>query len=75
MPSDTPPSPILLLSEWELWACANAYVQQHGIDAPIHAAMRVDHLNEIEDESGAANWRIILRRINEILARPSTLPN
>ena len=33
-----------MLSNWELWACANHYLKQHGEDAPIAAAMRADEL-------------------------------
>jgi len=35
-----------LLSEWELWACANQCIRQHQLDAPIFAAMRADKLLE-----------------------------
>ena len=38
-----------MLTEWELWACANEYIRQHGFDAPIHAAMPADELLESGD--------------------------
>jgi hypothetical protein len=60
-----------MLSEWELWACANETIKQHGFDAPIHAAMRADKLLEAGDMDGATNWRAIVTRINELLAKPS----
>lgn len=60
-----------LLSEWELWACANSYVKKHGEDAAIFAAMRADELAEAGDERGAANFRAIVRRCNEMLAAPA----
>lgn len=60
-----------LLTEWELWACANSYVSKHGVDAPILVAMRADELAEAGDERGAANFRAIVRRCNEMLAEPS----
>ncbi len=59
-----------MLSEWELWACANEYIRQHGFDAPIHAAIRADKLLEAGDIDGSANWRAIIHRINELLAKP-----
>ena len=59
-----------LLSEWELWACANEYVRQHGEDAPVHAAMRADELLEQGDLDGVANWRAILSRIHQLFAKP-----
>lgn len=58
-----------MLSEWELWACANQQLSQHGFDAPIMAAFRADKLCEAGDRNGAANWRAIVTRINELLAK------
>lgn len=60
-----------MLSEWELWACANLYVKNHGEDAPILAAIRADELMEQGELDGAANFRAIVRRINQLLAKPS----
>jgi hypothetical protein len=64
-----------LLSDWELWACANEAIRQHGLDAPIFAAMRADKLLEEGQIDGAANWRMIVTRINQLLARPPGLTN
>lgn len=57
-----------LLTEWELWACANEMIRQHGFDAPIHAAMRADELIG-SDLDGSRNWRLIVHRIHELLGR------
>jgi hypothetical protein len=65
----------LVLSEWELWACADEAIRQHGLDAPIFAAMRADKLLEEGEIDGAANWRLIVTRINQLLARPPGLTN
>lgn len=64
-----------MLTDWELWACANAYIRQHGLDAPIHAAMRADELSEGGDDDGAQHWRLIVHRINELLAGSDGRPN
>ena len=61
-----------VLSEWELWACANEAIRQDGLDAPIHAAMRADELFEQGDDAGAVTWRLIVHRINELLVDRST---
>ncbi len=58
------------LPEWELWACAEEMIRQHGLDAPIHAAMRADALLEKGDDDGAAAWRLIVHRINGLLIEP-----
>jgi hypothetical protein len=64
-----------ILTEWELWACADEVIRQHGLDAPIFAAMRADHLLLDGEQDGAANWRLIVKRINELLARPPGAAN
>jgi hypothetical protein len=65
----------LVLSEWELWACADEAIRQHGLEAPIFAAMRADKLLEDGEIEGAANWRMIVTRINQLLAKPAGRTN
>jgi hypothetical protein len=60
----------VILSDWELWACANETLKRHGEDAPFFAAMRADKLLEQTDLDGARNWLLILDRIEQMLARP-----
>ncbi len=60
-----------MLSEWELWACANEAIRQHGFDAPIHAAMRADELLEAGDLDGSQAWRLIMHRISDLLKEPA----
>lgn len=62
-----------MLTEWELWACANHYVQQHQLDAPILAAIRADELLVAGDFDGARNFQAIVRRINQLLETPDGL--
>ena len=62
-----------LLSEWELWACAQHYVTQHGEDAAVIAAMRCDELLNASDFDGARNFQAIIERINKLLAASSGL--
>jgi len=57
------------LPEWELWACANECLNQHGEDAPIHAAMRADELLEEGDYDGALAWQLIVRRVHLLMSR------
>lgn len=58
-----------MISEWELWACANHFVTRHGEDAGIVAAMRADELLTAGDLDGAKTMRAIVRRIDQLLAR------
>lgn len=58
------------LTDWELWAVANETIRQHGADAKIFAAMRVDRLEASGYLDGAKAWRDIIRRIDELLSKP-----
>jgi hypothetical protein len=57
-----------VITEWELWACANEAIRRHGAEAAIFAAMRADELFEQGDDEGARTWRLIVERINRLLA-------
>lgn len=69
------PCDVAVLSEWELWACANELIRRYGFDAPVHAAMRADELFESGDDDGAKNFRLIIERINRLLASPMEPPH
>ena len=58
------------ISEWELWACAQHYIQQHQAEAPIMAALRADELLEAGDVEGAHTFVAIVRRIENLLSPP-----
>lgn len=60
-----------MLTDWELWACANHYVNMHGEDAPIIVAMKIDELMERGELDGAANFEAIMKRIEKLLAPPT----
>jgi hypothetical protein len=60
-----------VLTDWELWACANHYISKHQADAPIIAAMRADELLAEGDLAGARNYQEIVRRINQLLEMPA----
>jgi len=63
----------MAISEWELWACANEVIRQHGEDAPIHAALRAERLLLKGEAEGAATWRRIGVRANELLTKSGTI--
>ncbi len=50
----------------DIWRSANTILEQHGQDAPIHAAMRADAMLEKGDLDGYAVWRRILRAVEEL---------
>ena len=61
-----------VLSEWELWACANKLIEQHGRDAVLHAGRRRLELEEEGDEAGAVTWALILIKVIELLRPPKS---
>ena len=54
------------MTDWELWACANQMLVQHGDDAAVQAAFRADALLEADDRSGHAVWCAIVSRIEQL---------
>ena len=58
------------LPEWELWACANATLQQHGEDAALFVAMRMGELALKGDGDGVATWKAIARCIVRLQDTP-----
>ncbi len=49
-----------MISNWEIWACANLVIMQHGKDAKLHAAGRADELLDQGDMEGKRVWCRIL---------------
>lgn len=64
-----------ILTEWELWACANEQIRQHGEDAATRSAMRADELEQGGDLDGARNWRLIVHRVQELLGPSGGRPH
>ena len=58
----------LMVDDADIYRAANELIDQHGIDAPIHAAMKADAMLEKGDVDGAAVGRRIVTAINELLA-------
>jgi hypothetical protein len=55
-----------VISDRELWACANEVLRQHGSRAPIFVAERVGALALAGDGAGIATWRAIAERIDQL---------
>ena len=48
------------------WRVANLLIGQHGLDADLHAATRIDELWDAGDTMGAAVWRQVLDAIDAL---------
>lgn len=63
-----------MLSEWELWACANRVLQSHGENASLHAAEQIKALTQAGDADGVRAWRAIARRIAQLSEKDGSTP-
>jgi len=54
------------VTDWEIWACAAEMRKQHGDDAPVQAAMRIDAMFEADERDGYWTWCQILTRITTL---------
>lgn len=57
-----------MISDLEICRSAKLLVDEHGGDATIHAAMRVDEVIEAGDVNGVAVWKRIMRAVEELLS-------
>ncbi|MGC4252417.1 MAG: hypothetical protein QM605_13405 [Sphingobium sp.] len=55
------------LSDWELWACAQQVIKQHGTKAPAHVARRIGELATEGDMEGVKAWKAIAARIDQLM--------
>jgi hypothetical protein len=56
----------MALTVWELWACANKVLEQHGDGAADVAASRILDLERRGEDLGSATWGLILVKIAEL---------
>ena len=63
-----------MLSEWELWACANRVLQTYGDNAALHAAEQIGALVLEGDAEGVRTWQAIAARIAQLCATGGQAP-
>ncbi|MGL4968193.1 MAG: DUF6961 family protein [Inquilinus sp.] len=61
-----------LPSDLDLWRAAGIIVRQHGSSAPAAATDRAKLLEASGDKDGAATWRLIAQRCEELLNQEGT---
>ena len=54
------------MDDIDIYRAAKLYVDQHGADASIHAAMKADAMLDRGDLDGVAVWRMVIRAIEEL---------
>lgn len=57
-----------MISEREIWQCAQLMVKRYKADAMTEAALRADRLLEDGDMAGAATWHRIIDCIERLQA-------
>ena len=63
-----------MLSDWELWACANHVLQTPGDQAPVHVADQIGVLALVGDEAGIRTWQAIAERIVQLSSKAPERP-
>ena len=56
-----------MTSDLDIYRSAKLLIDQHGDEAPIHAAMRADKMLNKGDMDGRAVWLRILKAVNGLL--------
>lgn len=64
----------MMLSDWELWACANRVLQTDGDDAPPHVAEQIGALARAGDAEGVRTWQAIAARLVQLSATGGPAP-
>ena len=55
------------LTDWELWACAQQVIKQHGAKAPAHVAAMIGTMETAGDAEGVRTWQSIAKRIDQLM--------
>ena len=55
------------MEDLDIYRSAAAFIDQHGDEAPIHAAMKADDMLERGDMDGRAVWLRIVDAVRELL--------
>jgi len=55
-----------MISDRELWACANQALNHHGPDVDTYIAERVAALGKAGDEAGTRTWLAIAERVDQL---------
>ena len=55
-----------MISDWELWACAQQVMKQHGRAAPVFVAERIGALALAGDADGVTTWKEVACRIENL---------
>lgn len=63
-----------MLSDWELWACANHVLLTHGDKAPLYVAEQIGALALDGDDAGIRTWQAIAERIVQLSSNASDKP-
>jgi hypothetical protein len=62
-----------LVSEWELWACAAEVEREHGSQAAVFIAARLETLALKGDIAGVTTWKAIARRLGQLRSPAASL--
>ncbi len=58
-----------MTSDLDIYRTAKLFVDKHGAEAPIHAAMQADAMLERGDMDGKAVWLRVVKAVEELLRK------
>jgi hypothetical protein len=58
----------MILSDWELWACANEVLKSKGDKAALFVADQIGALVLVGDKEGIRTWQAIAHRVAQLSA-------
>ena len=58
-----------MTDETDTWRTAKLLVDQHGADAPIHAAMKADEMLDAGNMDGKLVWLRIKAAVEQLLSK------
>ncbi len=58
-----------MISDLDIWRTGKLLIDNHGAEAPIHAAMKADTMLDRGDMDGKAVWLRIIKAVEELLRK------
>lgn len=55
------------LTDWELWACAQQVIKEHGAEAPLQVAIRIAEFATDQDAGGVQTWQAIAAKVDQLI--------
>ena len=55
------------MTDWEIWACAQQVIKQHGAKAPVQVAAMIGEMAAAGDFDGVQTWQAIAAKVDQLM--------